>query len=121
MTRSGTTKFLGEILKLRRLRIAGLQYASEVVLDYGTKHPRRIDFVSFEPQDQMSIAGIERGIFSFYEVKSCKEDVFSGNGLSFVGDKNYLVTTMQCHKDLLPSMDSGAFQKQIKTDNPRGI
>lgn len=115
--RKKTTELLGRVLQCRKFQKPGLQYASEVVLDYGHKHPMRIDYVSFEPENQMSVAGIEHGTFSCYEIKSCREDVFSGNGLNFIGDRNYLVTTMQCYKDILPDLNSGVFQSKIKGEN----
>ncbi|MFR2212953.1 MAG: hypothetical protein ACLS61_03530 [Ruminococcus sp.] len=39
--------------------------------------------MQFSPADQMSISGIEREYLHCYEIKSCKEDVYSGNGLNF--------------------------------------
>lgn len=118
-SRKETTEFLGRLLECRRFQKSGLQYASEVVQDYGQKHPMRIDYVSFEPVNQMSVAGIEHGMFTCYEIKSCREDVFSGNGLNFIGDKNYLVTTMQCYKDILQDLNSKAFQKKSRPKTKR--
>lgn len=40
-------------------------------------------------------ADVEKGCFSFYEVKSCMADFTSGNGLTFYGDQNYLVCTKE--------------------------
>ncbi len=31
------------------------------------------------------------------------------HGLNFLGEKNYIVTTMQCYKDILPDIRSGKF------------
>ncbi len=62
----------------------------------------------------MSISGIEKGIFTCYEVKSCKEDVYSGNGLNFLGEKNYIVTTMECYKDILPDLRGSKFHKHLQ-------
>lgn len=101
MNRIDTTKFLGGILVATRLAGIGKYYASEVSIDAGTTHSKRVDFVQFIPENQMSVSGIEKGIFVCYEVKSCKEDLYSGHGLNFFGEKNYIVTTMECYKSIL--------------------
>lgn len=46
--------------------------------------------MTFEPQNQ-SVSGIEKGIFTCYEVKSCRADFESKNGHNFYGEKNYYV------------------------------
>lgn len=56
--------------------------------------------------------------FTCYEVKSCKEDVYSGNGLNFLGEKNYIVTTMECYKDILPDISSGKFAEHMRERFP---
>lgn len=94
MNRKEITKFLSDLLVRDRFSGMGKYYAREVSIDYGTKDVKRVDFVQFEPAGVTSISSIEKGIFTCYEVKSCKEDVFSGNGLNFFGEKNYIVTTM---------------------------
>lgn len=98
MNRVETTKFLGELLKSSRLSGMGKYWASEVSIDAFTSAGKggRVDFMQFEPPNQCSVGALEKGIFICYEVKSCKEDVYSGNGLNFYGEKNYIVTTMQC-------------------------
>lgn len=98
--RPKTTKFLNDILIHQRLNKRSVYWASEVTLDYSTSHPKRVDFMEFQPVNQ-SVSGLEKGIFICYEVKSCKEDFHSGNGLNFEGDKNYIVTTMECYKDIV--------------------
>ena len=98
LDRKSTTKFLSDLL-IRRL--SGGYWAREVTLDYGHAHPIRVDFMSFKPVNQMSVAGIERGTFTAYEVKSCVADYKSGHGLNFIGDKNYLVTTMETYIKLI--------------------
>lgn len=87
MTRAEITKFLGELLVNTRFAGAGKHWASEVSLDPWTANGKRVDYMQFSPADQMSISGIEKGIFTCYEIKSCKEDVYSGNGLNFLGEK----------------------------------
>ena len=64
------------------------------------------------------VSGLEKGVFTCYEVKSCKEDVFSGNGLNFIGEKNYIVTTMQCWKDIQEKYRNGELREHIKSLSP---
>lgn len=117
MNRKDTTKFLSELLV--RDRFGDRKYwASEVSLDYGTTNVKRIDFLQFEPAGVTSVSDIEKGIFTCYEVKSCKEDVYSGNGMNFVGEKNYIVTTMECYKELQPDIRSGKLWNHIRECNP---
>ena len=105
MKRKEKTELLRNLLKAKLNSKRGVHSAAEVSLDYGTKNVKRVDFVSFEPRDQISIAGLESGVFTFYEVKSCREDFKSGFGLNFEGDRNYVVTDMPTYKDLLSHGD----------------
>lgn len=116
MNRKETTRFLSDLLISKKLTGMGKYWASEVTLDYGWGRgkEKRVDFMQFLPPNQINIDGIEKGIFICYEVKSCKEDVYSGNGLNFIGEKNYIVTTMECWKDIQPDMRSGKLLKHIK-------
>lgn len=101
MNRKETTEFLSTLLVSHRLNKRGKYYASEVTFDWG-KH--RVDFMEFVPKNQ-SVSGIEQGDIICYEVKSCKSDYNSGNGLNFDGDKNYIVTTADTYnqiKDEIP-------------------
>ena len=109
MNRKEITKFLSELLIADRLSGAGKYYAREVTLDYGKSElvedeikskTRRIDFLQFEPENQLSVSGIEKGVFTCYEIKSCKADFLSGYGQNFVGEKNYLVMMMDTYKAL---------------------
>ena len=120
MNRAETTKFLGELLKSDRLSGMGKYWASEVSIDAFTAEGKggRVDFMQFVPQNQYSVGGLEKGVFVCYEVKSCKEDVYSGNGLNFYGEKNYIVTTMQCYKDILPDLGDGTFRRHLQKTNP---
>ena len=113
MNRKETTEFLSNLLIQERLSGVGKYYAKEVVFDYGTAHPKRVDFVQYAPGGATYIGEIENGKCICYEIKSCKEDVYSGNGLNFFGDENYIVTTMECYKSLLPDMQSGKLSKHI--------
>lgn len=92
MNRKETTEFLSNLLE-KKLCVDGALYAKEVVLDYGTKYMRRVDFLSFVPAHQMTVSGIERGMFSAYEVKSSKADFNSGFGRNAVGDENWFLMT----------------------------
>lgn len=93
MDRTSTTKFLSELLISRRLSTPGTYWAKEVCFDYGTIDVKRLDFLHFEPENQMSVAGLEHGTFTGYEIKSCKADFESGYGRNMEGDRNYFVTT----------------------------
>ena len=106
MNRKQTTKFLSDLLVSSRLSGMGKYYASEVTLDYGQGKgkEKRVDFMQFVPENQLCTAGIEKGIFICYEIKSCKADFNSGHGLNFEGDKNYIVTTMEVYKELVYDM-----------------
>lgn len=67
-----------------------IYWAKEVTFDYGTDHAVRVDYMLFKPVDN-SVAGIEKGDFYCYEVKSCIEDFKSPHGHNFIGDYNYYV------------------------------
>jgi hypothetical protein len=107
MDRKDTTQFLSDLLISQKLTGLGKHYASEVTLGYGQgkNKTKRVDFIQFVPKNQLCVAGIEKGYFIFYEVKSCKEDFYSGHGLNFEGDKNYLVTTMEVYKEIIHELD----------------
>lgn len=114
MDRKKTTLFLENLLVLDRFGGIGKYWAREVSIDYGTKSVKRVDFMQFEPGGVTSIDAIEKGTFTCYEIKSCKEDVFSGNGLNFVGEKNYIVTTMECWKSIQEDVRSGKLDVHIE-------
>ena len=118
MTRAEVTKFLSQLLINTRFSGAGKHWASEVSIDPWGREAKRVDYMQFSPADQCSISGIEKGIFTCYEVKSCKEDVYSGNGLNFLGEKNYIVTTMECYNDILPDLRSGKFARHMHEQFP---
>lgn len=118
MSRKETTHFLSQLLINQRLEGWGKYWASEVSIDYGTSNVKRVDFMQFEPKGVIYQSDIEKGIFTCYEVKSCREDVFSGNGLNFIGEKNYIVTTMECYKAIQLDMRGGKLWKHIQECNP---
>lgn len=101
MTRKEITKFLGKLLKRDKFAIGSRYWASEVSLDYGTKDVKRVDFMQFTPENQVSVSGIEKGIFTCYEIKSCKADFNSGFGKNFIAEKNYLVMPMKTYKEVM--------------------
>ena len=117
MNRRETTRFLGELLE-NRLNRVGKHYAKEVTVDYGSSTEKRIDYLEFQPPSGMFVGSIEKGIFVCYEVKSCIQDVYSGNGLNFLGERNYIVTTMETYKKLQPDIREGKLQKHIDSTNP---
>lgn len=101
MTRKETTEFLSNLLV--NSNFLGRYWAKEVTFDWGKsiiKH-KRVDYVQYKPENQLCVAGLEQGEFTCYEIKSCKADFNSGNGLNFEGDKNYIVLTMKTYKELL--------------------
>ena len=120
MNRAETTKWLGNLLKSDRFNGMGKYWASEVSIDAFTAAGKggRVDFMQFVPPNQYSVGGLEKGIFVCYEVKSCKADVYSGKGLNFYGEKNYIVTTMQCYKDIITDLRDGTFYRHLCETNP---
>lgn len=116
MDRKETTKFL---INLLEARLSDRKYyAKEVTLDYGTIHPKRVDVMQFVPEGVTYTSDIEKGKFICYEIKSCIQDVYSGNGLRFYGEQNYIVTTMETYKKLIPDFNSGKFQRYLKENYP---
>lgn len=75
-------------------------WAREVSLDYGSTNVKRVDFMQFEPAGVVHISEIEKGIFTSYEVKSCKADYNSGFGRNFETEKNYFVMPMELYKEI---------------------
>lgn len=89
MNRTEITAGLSELLR-KRLKNECRRFAEEVTF----YNPLiRVDFVAFKPGRNgiFSVGGVETGVTSFYEVKSCMADFKSGNGLNFHGDENWLV------------------------------
>lgn len=117
INRKETTKLLTEILIADKLSDRKY-YAKEVTLDYGTTHSKRIDVMQFTPKGVMNVSDIEKGIFTCYEVKSCIEDIYSGNGLNFYGEKNYIVTTMETYKKLQSDLNDGTFGRYLLDHYP---
>jgi hypothetical protein len=96
LNRTKITNSLSDLVR-KKLSNNCTFWAEEVTLDFGKA---RVDFIGFQPhligQNGMCPAALDKGIFSFYEVKSCMADFKSGNGLNFLGDENYLV----CEREL---------------------
>lgn len=101
MNRNDTTTFLSKLLVEQRL--LRKYWASEVTLNYGSDHLRRVDFMQFCPNNTITASGIEKGYFICYEVKSCISDYKSGYGQNFIGEKNYFVMPMSLYKNLCTS------------------
>lgn len=98
MNRKDTTAFLSNLLIER---FGNRTYwAREVSLDYGSANVKRVDFMQFEPAGVVHCSEIEKGIFTSYEVKSCKADYNSGFGRNFETEKNYFVMPMALYKEL---------------------
>lgn len=74
----------------KRLNRNAAVWAAEVEYDGG-----RVDYVGYSPAvmntEYGSASVVERGRFTFYEVKSCMADYESGHGLNFGGDDNFIV------------------------------
>lgn len=117
MNRKETTKFLSNLLE-GELKALGRHYAKEVTIDNGSINVKRVDFMEFTPGVGIFISGIEKGIFTCYEVKSCLEDVYSGNGLNFLGEKNYIVTDMATYKKIAEEIQNSRFDEHIRKANP---
>lgn len=105
MDRKETTKFLSDLL-VERLG-SRTYWAKEVSLDYGTQNVKRVDFMQFEPAGVIDVSEIEKGIFTSYEVKSCKADYNSGYGKNFETEKNYLVMPMELYKEVATEIYGG--------------
>lgn len=100
MRRSEITDLLDEeLVRLRLTKKNAYSYwAHEVWVDRYTDHEKRVDFVEFLPKGGVTYSDaphIEHGTFTFYEVKSCMQDLKSGHGLTFEGDENFLVMPME--------------------------
>lgn len=115
--RPNTTQFLSRLLE-QKCSGPGRHLAKEVTLDTGTTKPKRVDYMEFAPSNVINVSGIEKGIFTCYEIKSCKEDIYSGKGINFFGEKNYLVMTMQTWKDIQEDFRNGKLNKHIRTNFP---
>ena len=97
-----TTELLSALVE-KRLRSRRMFWAPEVCFDKGMPQSRRIDYVGFTPRKPnivTDMTSVELGSFECYEVKSCMADFTSGNGLTFYGDLNFLVTTRAFAEEL---------------------
>ena len=75
-------------------------WASEVKLPPDEK---RVDYVDFCPHPSISycsVGSVERGTFTFYEIKSCIADLKSGHGTNFCGDSNWLVCPIEMREEM---------------------
>jgi hypothetical protein len=106
MKRAEITKFLSDLLVKDKLAGLGNYYASEVSFFWGRKNAIRVDFLKFEPENQTT-SGIEKGVFTSYEVKSSVADFRSKNGHNFIAEKNYYVMPMEVYKKVLNDIPAG--------------
>lgn len=104
LNRKETTDLLRRLVAAKASK-PGVYGAHEVALDWGTSNPKYVDYMTFSPENTVDVSGIEKGIFTCYEIKSCYEDLYSGKGLNFIGEKNYIVTTMDVYKRILDDED----------------
>lgn len=117
MDRTDTTKLLTEVLIKDKLSDRKY-YATEVTLDYGTNHSKRIDVMQFSPKGVLYTSDIEKGSFTCYEVKSCRADVYSGSGLNFYGEKNYIVITAETYRKLKSEIEIGYLRRYLSENYP---
>lgn len=115
LNRKETTDLLRRLIAAKTSK-PGVYGAHEVALDWGTSSPKYVDFMTFSPENTVDVSGIEKGIFTCYEIKSCYEDLYSGKGLNFIGEKNYLVTTMAVYQRILGDEDK--LRNHIQSCNP---
>ena len=98
-SRGEVTAELSRLVEKRLMRLTPF-WASEVFTEIDRHCSPRVDFMAYAPDFRMVDAGsegaIEHGEFWFFEVKSCMADFESGHGLTFEGDRNFLV----CPRDL---------------------
>ena len=113
MSRKEITSLLSNELvrcKLER-RNAYSYWAHEVEMhDYAKHTTVWVDFVQFEPDwyHTATHAGcVERGTFTFYEIKSCLDDLKSGNGMNLFGDRNYVVMPVEVYTKLTQARADG--------------
>lgn len=100
MNRKTKTRILSDLLEHQKLNQRGHYWAKEVTLDYGTNHPTRVDYLEFTPNGQMNVSDIEKGYFTCWEIKSCKEDFHSGFGQNFFAERNYFLMDMETYKKI---------------------
>lgn len=119
LNRAEITNSLSELVR-KKLSNNCTFWAEEVTLDFGKA---RVDFIGFQPhligQNGMCPAAIDKGIFSFYEVKSCMADFKSGHGKTFRGDENYLVCERELANELYEKMLLPDGVKVIVPNKPR--
>lgn len=101
MSRKEITDLLNQELVTKRLtkRNAYTYWAHEVPI-YDKNTELRIDFMLFTPYSHgfnLSAAGVERGIFECFEIKSSLADLKSGHGLNFYGDRNWIVCPVEVY------------------------
>lgn len=83
----------------KRLDSQNMYWSPEVNFDGGKE---RVDFVGFHSKlGAPEAVAVDLGRFEFYEVKSSMADFTSGHGLTFYGDKNFLVCLPELAQQLV--------------------
>ena len=101
MTRAETTRTLSEMTEklINPYNDPRIYWAREVTIDYATTHAVRVDYMKYKPVNN-TVAGIEKGDFYCYEVKTSVEDFHSKNGHNFIGDFNYYIMPHDVYMDV---------------------
>ena len=81
-------------------------WAKEVTFNYGRVDQFRVDYMKFKPVNQ-SASGIEKGVFTTYEIKSCLDDFRSINGHNHIAEKNYYVMPLELYRKVAAEIKSG--------------
>lgn len=102
LPRAEITDTLSQQLELQVLarRNAWACWAAEVKL---YPNDKRVDYIDFCPHISISLCApgaVERGVFRFFEVKSCIADLKSGNGTNWEGDENWLVCPIEMVEEM---------------------
>lgn len=101
MNRAETTELLSALLE--RDVLSGTHWAKEVKYLKADGTLGRVDYMSFRPREQRygpTAAAVEGGKFTCYEIKSCIDDLRSGHGLNFIGERNAMVMPMGLYRRL---------------------
>lgn len=88
---------------------------------------KRVDYIDFCPHPTIScrsVGSVERGKFTFYEVKSCMADYKSGNGTNFDGDENWMVCPVELFEEMRQKQEDvsvGVLAYGLKKNGTRGF
>ena len=122
---SNRSEITGELSFMveRKLMNQTPYWASEVDTEIDSNRSPRVDFMAYMPDfktlDFYSAGAIELGEFWFFEVKSCMADFNSGHGLTFEGDRNFLVCERELAEELYMSLKLPAYADVLCPDKSR--